>query len=91
MIIFLLLVLYKYSENERKTRGTIKQLYFLSSQDVLNSFYSHSFNCEVNQLLLWKSYLTYTNHISKNILLMFSNSAAVTDNTFKIFKVFGKF
>lgn len=77
-------------ELAKKTKSTIKQTYYLSTDDVLNNSYTCHFDCNVNQLILWKSYLTQIHEAPKNILLLFSNTALMSDHSFKLIKLFSK-
>lgn len=86
-----ILVLYHYIEAAKNSKGIIRQSYYLSMQDVQNNSLKTNYACEVNHILLWNSYISQFGNTPKNILLLLSNAASVTDNTFQMMKLFGKY
>lgn len=84
-------VLLKYLDLAKKSKSAIKQIYYLSTADVLNNTNVPNFKCKRNKLLLWKTYMANTNRDAKKILLLIPNGISVTEENFKIMKEFGNY
>lgn len=83
------LVLQKKIENTKVLKGAIKQLYFLSTTDVIRPENVETSQCHgQDQTLLWKTYLSQIVG-SKNVMLLLDHGGSLSRQQIRIVKAFG--